>query len=616
MAVSLYLSVFIRVSPSETAQHMNVLGSLLPVFILIRIGTFSALGVYNIIWRYVSLSDVTRLLKGIALSSLIIVAATYFIDLGRLPRSVFFIDALLVTLGLLGLRMSRRMVFDHLHKKRAQDFGRKTLIIGADNLGRTLAQRLNADQSASYKLVGFLDDDLQKVGRDLGGVRVLGIVDQISDIIREYAIQEVIVAHAQPSGDQLRKLVQATRAFNIRPRVVSRLDDAKKTQVEMFRPIDLQDLLSRPSKEMDLSSIDKLLRGKRVLITGAGGSIGSEIARQVMKFAPSRLLLLDHAEFNLYTIDQELCLDPASNEVVVPLLTDVKDRSSLETVMKTYLPQVVFHAAAYKHVHLVESNPHSAILNNVSGTKNLVDLCVETGVENFVLISTDKAVNPAGVMGATKRLCELLVAHASTLGAGKFCAVRFGNVLGSSGSLIPLLQKQISSGEPITITHKDMARYFMLIPEAVSLVLKSATLAGPGDICILKMGTPIKILDLAKSLITLMGKSDREVPIMFTGIRPGEKLVEELYLCGNEVNTEHPDILLALKGDQRERRQSESFNRIVEEIISLSRAHKKEALFQLFATVEGGRSDVAEVSEGAEVFLMRRSEEKVPTYPN
>jgi FlaA1/EpsC-like NDP-sugar epimerase len=270
------------------------------------------------------------------------------------------------------------------------------------------------------------------------------------------------------------------------------------------------------------------------LVTGAGGSIGSELSRQIARYAPAKLLLLDHSEFNLYEIDRELRPATQSFESVVPLLTDIKDPGALEAIFAKYKPQVVFHAAAYKHVHLVEANVHSAILNNVLGTRN---------AERFVMISTDKAVNPVGAMGSTKRVCELLATQTGIRTGKPYSSVRFGNVLGSSGSLIPLISKQIEEGGPVTLTHPDMTRYFMLIPEAVALVLMSATLSQPGDINVLKMGEPIRIAELAKSLMALMGKSEEEIGIAYTGVRPGEKMYEELYLTGDELTTRHSDIL-------------------------------------------------------------------------
>jgi FlaA1/EpsC-like NDP-sugar epimerase len=291
-----------------------------------------------------------------------------------------------------------------------------------------------------------------------------------------------------------------------------------------------------------------MMEGKVVLVTGAGGSIGSELSRQIARFSPAKVLLLDHSEFNLYEIDRELRPETQDFSTVVPLLVDIKDANSLRHVFEKYRPQVVFHAAAYKHVHLVEANAAAAVLNNVLGTANLLRLCEQWHIERFVMVSTDKAVNPVGAMGATKRVCEILTTITGQRLSKPYSSVRFGNVLGSSGSLVPLLTKQIQDGGPVTLTHPDMTRFFMLIPEAVSLVLMSATLSQPGDINVLKMGEPLKILDLAKSLMALMGKNDDEISIAFTGVRPGEKMFEELYLTGDELETRHDDILTVPRG--------------------------------------------------------------------
>jgi FlaA1/EpsC-like NDP-sugar epimerase len=289
--------------------------------------------------------------------------------------------------------------------------------------------------------------------------------------------------------------------------------------------------------------------GRTILVTGAGGSIGSELARQIASFNPSKLLLLDHSEFSLFQIDNEIRKYAGSECIIVPILVDIRDRESLDRALRINPPSIVFHAAAYKHVHLAESNPLSTILNNIEGTRNLVEVCLDLKVESFVQISTDKAVNPQGVMGATKRVCELIItAYAQQFGF-RYCSVRFGNVLGSSGSLIPLLTQKIANGEPITITDREARRYFMLIPEAVSLVLRAGTLAGPGEVMILRMGEPIRIIEVAKSLVALLGKKESEVKYVFTGLRPGEKLAEELYLCGDETGTEDPDILILPMGD-------------------------------------------------------------------
>lgn len=551
MVGSLYLSLYLRLSIAEYPDHVGNLTRHIPLVIVIRLFVMTAMGAYDIIWRYLSLSDCLRIARAVVVSFFIVVAASYLVDLGRIPRAVFFIDAILVTTLLGGIRLLRRWVFDSTHGRRARRTGKLTLIYGAGANGRYLAQRLSADSLFGCNLVGFIDDNPEKFGRYLSGVKVLGNGRDLAPLIRDLQITEVIVGVANPSGEMLRNVVEACRPFGINPRMVTKFsgfENAGKT-IHMFRKIELADLLNRPKRELNTDSIRDLVRNRKVLITGAGGSIGSELARQVFNHQPSALLLLDHSEFNLYQIDHELKEGSHQNTWIVPLLMDLKDAANLERVFSEHLPDVVIHAAAYKHVHLVEANPFPSIQNNILGTQLLVNLSEKTGVSTFVLISTDKAVNPAGVMGATKRVCELIVASAGRRTGKLYTAVRFGNVLGSSGSLIPLLTKQIQNGEPLTITHQDMARYFMLIPEAVSLVLKAATVAQPGDITILKMGDPVKIVDIARSLITLLGKTELEVPIVYTGMRPGEKIVEELYLCGNELKTTEDDILVLPRGD-------------------------------------------------------------------
>ena len=310
----------------------------------------------------------------------------------------------------------------------------------------------------------------------------------------------------------------------------------------------VDELLERPPVEVNLEEIAAQLQGKVVLVTGGGGSIGSELCRQIIQLRPKKLLILDHSELNLYLIDSEL----SQLKSMVPteiILADIKDGTVMRNIFDCYRPDFVYHAAAYKHVHLVEKNPYTSIMNNILGTRNLIDCSLNFSVEAFVMISTDKAVNPSSVMGSTKRVCELLVTEAALKSNKRFCSVRFGNVLGSSGSLIPLLKKQVISGGPVTITHPEMTRYFMSISEAVKLVLKAGQISRPGDVNILRMGSSVKIVDIAKQVINLMGRSLEEVPIVYIGIRPGEKLHEELYLCGNETPTEHKDIMVLPNGD-------------------------------------------------------------------
>lgn len=554
IVLSLYVSLFVRIPVEDLPRHLGRLHHYLPLVLCVRLLTNWLFGVYEIMWRYISPRDAFVIARATLASSSVIIAISFFVAdwLGHLPRTVYVIDFMTVTLALLGIRIQRRLYLE-TKKKRTQTVtssGLRTIIYGAGTHGHTLSVRFQSDNAAGIDLLGFIDDDSSKRNLRIGGKPVFGSGKDLENIFRDYQIEQLVIAIDSMSGDRMRCVLQSCFEKGVRVKMLGSLRPKDKNQsVELIRDVSLSDLLNRPSKEIDLNSIRQMVQGKVVLITGAGGSIGSEIARQVATLNPHRLLLLDHSEFNLYNIDKELRFNSAISTKVVPLLVDIKDAHSLSHVIKNHLPQVVFHAAAYKHVHLVENNPYPAIANNVLGTSLLLKNCKEIGVETFVLISTDKAVNPVGIMGATKRVCELLTTIYALETGKRYCSVRFGNVLGSSGSLIPLLQEQIKTGGPVTITHQDMTRYFMLIPEAVELVLKAATIARPGDIKVLKMGEPVRILDIAKSLISLMGANEKEIPVVFTGLRPGEKLFEELYIRGDELRTEHPDILSLPNGD-------------------------------------------------------------------
>ncbi len=582
---SAYAAIYLRVGFDLFPFYAKILNSYLPAILVIRLACMIAFGCYSVMWRYISTIDAARLAKAIALSTAIIVAITFFLsgEVMRLPRTFYVIDALLAAIGLMGARLYRRLLYEGRANRESRS-GKRTLIYGAGENGRLLAHRFKSDSALDTNVVGFIDDANKKADLIIQGVPVLGNRAALAHVIEKFEITQLIVAIPDMPGEVLRELVLATRPYNIKPRVVTRASENKKNSVEIYREIELPDLLNRPKRTMDLSPVRELVRGKRVLVTGAGGSIGSELARQIMQNEPGRLLLLDHSEYNLYEIDKELRLSTHDTKQVVPLMIDLKDEASLRTAMLEYAPEVVFHAAAYKHVHLVESNPYPSILNNVAGTKTLLELSREVGVDTFLMISTDKAVNPAGVMGSTKRVCELLVTAMALETGRRYCSTRFGNVLGSSGSLIPLLKTQIQNGGPVTVTHPDMTRFFMLIPEAVSLVLTAATIARPGDINVLRMGEPVKILDIASSLISLMGKTEGEIPIVFTGLRPGEKMFEELYIRGDELTTVHPDILTLTNGDSEMASEPGEIIRVrrtVDEMIVAAGEGSKEALFKL-----------------------------------
>ncbi|PIT99536.1 MAG: polysaccharide biosynthesis protein [Bdellovibrionales bacterium CG10_big_fil_rev_8_21_14_0_10_45_34] len=594
---SFYFSLYLRASGTASfTEFLKSITTLIPLYLAIRLMTFVSVGIYDIIWRYVSFRDASKLVRGVFLSTAFIVSTTYFFDVG-LPRSIFFIDAIVSILLLIGVRSLRRYLYERSQTRHQNmDEARRVLIYGAGYNGRILASRLQSDPTSGYEVIGFIDDDPGKISRKIGGYPVRGNLQDLEEVVSTYKVQEVIVAITSAPNALLRSIYQKTGRFNIRPRLITSFMGGGNSRAtgELYRNIELSDLLSREPKSLNLDLTRALVKGKRILITGAGGSIGSELARQVHNFSPAQLVILDHSEFNLYQIDNELRNTQSQTQSVVPVLADIKDRSQLKEAVFTYRPEIVFHAAAYKHVHLVEANPFAAILNNIEGTKNLVDLCLEVDVKHFVQISTDKAVNPVGVMGATKRVCELIVTDAGLRSARHYCSVRFGNVLGSSGSLIPLLQKQIQDGEPITITHKDMTRYFMLIPEAVSLVLTAASFTENGDIAILKMGEPIKIVEIAKSLIALMGKNEDDVSIVYTGLRPGEKMFEELCLTGKERETTHPNIMILGGGDASCWLGSETIARSVDSILNGAKFHKKAAIQELMHLLQLDRNNEAE----------------------
>lgn len=589
LTAAMYFSLWLRLSSTRHDGHWEALNHFIAIFVIIRLITMMGFGVYRSMWRYIATPDAIVLAKAIAVSTPLLITVTYILqDFGTLPRSVFFIDAFVALSFLMLVRVARRRLYEmSTHKANKDQYVGRMLIYGAGLNGRLFAQRLMNDPLSNMELLGFIDDAPEKQDKVIGGLSVLGDGSLLEELLQRTQATDIVVAISQPPPELLRQLVLLARKYQIRPQVIADLsaNGIQPKSVSLYRQLELSDLLNRQPTEIDVQVVARMIEGKRVLVTGAGGSIGAELSRQVFRFQPEKLLLLDHSEFNLYEIDRELRPSADANNKVVPLLTDIKDNAALKYVFDQYKPEVVFHAAAYKHVHLVEANANASILNNILGTQNLIEHSLRTNVERFLLVSTDKAVNPIGVMGATKRACELLTSMAGIQTKKQFSSVRFGNVLGSSGSLIPLLKEQISNGGPVTLTHPDMNRYFMLIPEAVSLVLMSSALSEPGDINVLRMGEPIKIVDIAKSLVALMGKTENEIPIVFTGVRPGEKMFEELYLKGDELETRHPDILTLPKGATLSHDANTDYSQTVRAIIRLAEQHSSESKNQLLKLV-------------------------------
>ena len=436
-----------------------------------------------------------------------------------------------------GSRFSWRVFRDHYIAPNPNK--KRTLIVGAGSAGTMVARQLLKNNDADLYPTAFVDDDHNKHKLQIFGIEVKGDSKDIPRIVEECKIENIVIAIPSLTKQEMQKIYEECAKTKAKTKIMPLLEDlvSGKVSVSQIRDVEVEDLLGREPIELDMSSISKKLTGKTVLVTGAGGSIGSEICRQIARFSPSKLLLLGHGENSIYTIDMELKRQYSDEFEIVPIIADVQDRGRIFDLMAEYKPDVVYHAAAHKHVPLMEYNPAEAVKNNIFGTRNVAEAADAFGVKNFVMISTDKAVNPPNVMGATKRFAEMIVQNLAKESSTKFVAVRFGNVLGSRGSVIPLFKKQILAGGPVTVTHPDMTRYFMTIPEASRLVIQAGALARGGEVFVLDMGEPVKIVDLAKNLITLSGYSIEEIGIKFSGIRPGEKLFEEL-LNDNEVQTE------------------------------------------------------------------------------
>ncbi len=459
-------------------------------------------------------------------------------------HGVIMLDLFTTIMLLAGARMVVRLYHEEYFSSTPAVL-KRFLIVGAGDAGEALLREMMRIKMGEYHVVGFVDDDPVKQGMRIHGVPVLGAVDTLPKICTEQKIDEIGIALPSASHKELRRVVQVCQGTNIRFRTVPSITDiaSGKLRVSQIRDVEIHDLLGRDVVELDLDDIEHFLKGKTIFVTGAGGSIGSEMCRQVCKFKPKLLLLAEQAENPLFFIEREL--ETAFSDVrILPLICDITDKPRLRQLFAQYKPQVVIHAAAHKHVPLMETNPGEAVKNNVIGTMTVAEVANDFGVDNFVMISTDKAVNPTSIMGSTKRIAETYIQDLNSTSKTHFVTVRFGNVLGSNGSVVPIFKKQIADGGPVTVTHPEMRRYFMTIPEASQLVLQAATMGQGGEIFVLDMGEPVKILDLATELITLSGfKPNEDIEIVFTGMRPGEKLFEELSIEGEDMlPTRHPKI--------------------------------------------------------------------------
>ncbi|MGX7164024.1 polysaccharide biosynthesis protein [Enterococcus massiliensis] len=506
--------------------------------ILISIGLYWLYGyifkVFTRINRYTNLREMIAIFAATT-CQLVTIMAFLFVSGNRYSRRVEVFAYILSTFLIVASRLAWRLFVEHRNMNGVSDVeAKRTLIIGAGEGGRILYNSLLGSKTAGeIDVIGFVDDDPNKVKTYLSGVKVLGKIKDLPDLIQAHDIDMVTIAIPSMSRKKLREIFNTLENLKVKVNAMPSMEEMASGKISMSRlkTIDVVDLLGREEVALDIDSIKDQLTDKVILVTGAGGSIGSEICRQVIQFNPKQLLLLGHGENSIYLIDRELKINYSDKLTeIVPIIADVQDREKIFEVMAHYQPDIVYHAAAHKHVPMMEYNPREAVKNNVYGTKNVAEAAKATNVKNFVMISTDKANNPPNVMGSTKRIAEMIVTGLNETGKTKFSAVRFGNVLGSRGSVIPVFREQIAKGGPITVTDFRMTRYFMTIPEASRLVIQSGALAKGGEIFVLDMSEPVKILDLAKNMVRLSGYSEDEIEIVETGIRPGEKLYEELLL--------------------------------------------------------------------------------------
>ncbi len=539
-AAAYWVAFVIRFDTLSLPVDMReVLLASLPLAVILKIALLIHFKVFTGLWRYVSAHDLLRLTKAVGFYTLLFIAITMLAWGHRIPRSVYIIDAILSLLLFSGIRLSVRLYREFRIESGRRPGGRRFMIIGAGDAAEIAARSIVQEHRGNNTVVGFIDDDPHKEGRLIHGVPVLGSRGRIAECIRPHQVSDGLFAISDPPKELTEYVIQACGGMNVEFRILPSFCDIATGQIEVqrIRSVEIEDLLGRRPVRLDTTAVRADLQGETVLITGAGGSIGSELSRQIAGFGPARLLLLDSAETPLFEIEQEI-LKKHPDLPTESLLCNIKNEEAVRDVFKSSRPTRVYHAAAYKHVPMLETHPEQAVLNNIIGTRHLAEAACESGVKRFVMISTDKAVRPSSIMGASKRICELVVSSMPESCPTCFAAVRFGNVLGSNGSVIPTFRRQIHEGGPVTVTHPEMTRYFMTIPEAAQLVLHCGTMARRNDIFVLDMGTPVNIMDLARNMIRLSGfEPDRDIEIRVIDLRPGEKMHEELVTYGEELRT-------------------------------------------------------------------------------
>ncbi len=534
---------------------------------------------YRRMWQYASINEIIELVKAIVIGVVVSYVVAHLIHGQRVPLSVTSRTFELMLLFMGGSRFLWRLI--RVNRTRKSDLTNHILVVGAGDCGALIAKEITT--SASFKgsrLIGFIDDDVYKRNMQVLGYPVLGNRDHIASIVQSHEVHDIVIAMPSAKRSDISDMINICKLTGAKVKIIPAINDfiSGSLAVQTLRNVEVEDLLGREPVKLDLEGIMGYVTGKTVMITGAGGSIGSELSRQIASFQPDLLILLGHGENSIYTIEMEL-RSKYPHVLLETVIADIQDRKRMEDVFARYRPQVVFHAAAHKHVPLMERNPSEAVKNNIFGTKNVADCADRYGAERFVMISTDKAVNPSSVMGATKRIAEMYIQSINTTSKTQFVAVRFGNVLGSRGSVIPRFKEQIEAGGPVTVTDRDMVRYFMTIPEAVQLVIQAGSFAKGGEIFILDMGKPVRILDLAQDLIRLSGLEPyADIDIEFTGMREGEKLFEELLTTAEATTATHHERIFIGKPVQINRAELELRIRSFEKLIGSDESNNQQSV--------------------------------------